>query len=359
MKAILLAAGKGTRLLPLTDVLPKCLIPINGRPLLEYWLNTLYEAKISPVLVNLHYFAHAVQGWIKNSKFGEAVVAVYEDELLGTGGTLLHNTEFVKNKPIMLIHADNLCLANFKEFMHVHTSRPFGTEITMMTFSTPTPHTCGIVEVDTHGVVQAFYEKISDPPGNLANAAIYIIEPKVIDLLADINNHVIDFSTDVLPHYLGKIYTYHNDVYHRDIGTLESLIAAQIEFPTVARFTLPELDAWKHYCEKDDNDLSRRFLMVLAEAMNANVVDVEKEFIAALPDEIFEEERNLILNIHSPSIDFERIVEMIQDRGPSKADLLLYFPKVFHSFSGKEIFDRYSLKSLAFCSAADSRGSRN
>ena len=100
----------------------------------------------------------------------------------------------------------------------------------MMTFNTLEPEACGIVELDSSGIVSAFYEKEKSPPGNLANAAVYIVTPAVIDFLDSLKSEIIDFSTEVLPHFVGRINTFHNHAYHRDIGSLESLAAARKEY---------------------------------------------------------------------------------------------------------------------------------
>jgi mannose-1-phosphate guanylyltransferase len=102
--------------------------------------------------------------------------------------------------------------------------------MTMLTFHTAVPESCGIVELDEHGVVKAFHEKVKDPPGNLANGAVYILEPGIFSFLEKLRKEVIDFSTEVLPHYMGRIYTFHNNVYLRDIGTMESYLRAIEEF---------------------------------------------------------------------------------------------------------------------------------
>jgi len=130
----------------------------------------------------------------------------------------------------MLVHADNLSRFDLRKFIARHQARPAGCVMTMMTYVTPTPESCGIVELDTRGVVVAFHEKEKDPPGDLANGAVYILEPVIFDFLQQLGKAVIDFSTEVLPSFMGKIYTFHNDVYHRDIGTMESYRAAEREF---------------------------------------------------------------------------------------------------------------------------------
>jgi mannose-1-phosphate guanylyltransferase len=231
MRALLLAAGLGTRLQPLTKDVPKCLIEIDGKPLLEYWVTMLYNGGVFPLLVNLHHHAEKVRHFIDNSPYRKFVRTIYEEKLLGTGGTLLKNRNFFGNEPLMLVHADNLSIFDVRAFINTHKDRPPGCEITMMTFKTPTPHTCGIIETDEKGYVRAFHEKVTNPPGDMANGAVYIVEPSLFNYLESLNKEFIDFSTEVIPYYLGRICVFHNDVYHRDIGTLESYEMACKEFP--------------------------------------------------------------------------------------------------------------------------------
>lgn len=230
MKALLLAAGLGTRLRPLTNAIPKCLVPIQGKPLLGHWLKMLVRSGVTPLLVNLHYFPDAVREYLAGSDFSSHVTTVYEKHLLGTAGTLLKNREFFGAGPVMLVHADNLSRFDVGAYIQSHLNRPAGCEITMMTFVADDPESCGIVELDERGVVRAFHEKVSNPPGKLANGAVYILEPSVFEFLAGLGKDVIDFSTEVLPHYMGRIFTFQNNVYHRDIGTMESFEKAVKEF---------------------------------------------------------------------------------------------------------------------------------
>jgi mannose-1-phosphate guanylyltransferase len=233
-RALLLAAGLGTRLRPLTNTLPKCMVSINGRPLLDYWLELLSRGGIDEVLVNLHYLPDLVRVFLASSTPPPMISTVMEEQLLGTAGTLLRNRSFFQNAPVMLVHADNLSLFDVRVFVSRFEQRRPDIAITMMTFYTDQPSTCGIVELDADGVVQAFHEKVENPPGNLANGAVYILAPEVIDYVASLGKEVIDFSTEVLPHYLGRINTFLNTTYHRDIGNLTSLALAEVEYPQVA-----------------------------------------------------------------------------------------------------------------------------
>jgi mannose-1-phosphate guanylyltransferase len=129
----------------------------------------------------------------------------------------------------MLIHADNLSFCDFNAFIESHKNRPRNCEITMMLFKSDNPSSCGIVELDENNIVQKFHEKVKNPPSNLANGAVYICEVSIIDFLKSLHKNNIDFSIDVLPMYMGKINTFLNDIYHRDIGTIKSYKLAQKE----------------------------------------------------------------------------------------------------------------------------------
>lgn len=248
VRALLLAAGLGTRLHPLTEQWPKCLMPIGKRPLLEYWLETLSRSGIRQVLVNLHYLPTVVEEFLARPRFQGWVHSVREKELLGTAGTLRANADYFRGYTVLLVHADNWCQCQFSEFLEFHyKDRPESTSMTMMTFDTDFPQSCGIVETNSRGVVQAFHEKVVDPPGTRANAAVYLLEPEVIQWIAQ-HSEVSDFSTEVLPNYLGKIATWHNTQIHRDIGTLATLQQAQLD-PKPEK-VWNEIDTWQQWFQK-------------------------------------------------------------------------------------------------------------
>lgn len=230
MKAILLAAGLGTRLKPVTDRIPKCLVPIHGRPLLGYWLDLLLSSEIDEILINTHYFPEQVREFCLHSKWCDRIRLVHETELLGTGGTVLNNRDFFKREPVFVAHADNLSRFSVTDFLRKHRERPPTTALTMMTFFSDYPQSCGIVKMDSKGVVSEFHEKSKNPPGNIANGAVYILEPEVIDFMMSLNKSVLDLSIDVIPNFLNRINTFLNDDYHRDIGNPRSLQLAHEEY---------------------------------------------------------------------------------------------------------------------------------
>ena len=222
MRAILLAGGYGTRLRPITISTPKCLVPIGDKPLLAYWLENLKLAGINSFLINTHYLREQVESFVSDSEYRDSVQLVYENELLGTAGTLISNLNFYNGEDGLLIHADNFCNINIEEFMKAHKSRPNECIITMLTFRTEDPHSCGIIELDEKNIVRGFYEKVKDPPGNLANGAIYILSPEFLDWIKNNQKGVSDFSRDIIPALIGKIFTYEAKGIFLDIGSVEN-----------------------------------------------------------------------------------------------------------------------------------------
>jgi len=217
MRAILLAAGLGTRLRPLTETVPKCLVPVGREVLLDMWLRRLSEAGVDRVLVNLHHLADAVRRHVAGSQWADLVEFVDEPVLLGTAGTLVANKSFLQCGDGLLVHADNYCTASLGAFVEAHRSRPAGCTMTMMTFETSQPRECGIVTTDARGVMVAFDEKPANPSGTTANAAVYVLSPEIYGPL----DGVSDFSTEVVARSAGAVYTWPADGDLVDIGTMD------------------------------------------------------------------------------------------------------------------------------------------
>ena len=226
-KAILLSAGFGTRLRPLTNTLPKCLVPINGKPLLQIWLEQLTENGIEEFLINSHYLSEQVQKFIENSVFKNHVTIFHEPELLGTLGTLKSTLGFWKNESVLIAHADNLCLCSWQKFQQKFFSNSDDVLGTMMVFNTDRPKSCGIIEYNDSGLVTAFHEKVENPPSSLANAAIYLFHPRVSKLIEQSTLHETDISLHLIPKLVGKLNFWQTDGYLRDIGCVASLAKAE------------------------------------------------------------------------------------------------------------------------------------
>jgi mannose-1-phosphate guanylyltransferase len=203
---------------------------INGRPLLHYWLELLFGAGIERVLINTHWLAEQVNAYVKASRWASRIDLVHEDHLFGTGGTVVANRQWFEGRPFLLAHADNLTDCDVAGLIEAHRIRPPGHVMTMLGFRTDDPRSCGILELDDYGTVVAFHEKVDHPPGDLANGAVYIFEPEIIEAVAGRGNPVVDLSTEIIPKFVGRISCLETKGYHRDIGNLDSLRRARAEF---------------------------------------------------------------------------------------------------------------------------------
>ena len=231
LRCLLLAAGLGKRLRPITNTIPKCLVEINNEPLLGRWLRTINKLGCESALINTHYLAAKVENYLDNVSFNNMKIKVtFEEELLGTAGTLISNIDFFRDCTVILIHADNVTTTDLSFLLEGHYSRSSNALITMLTFKTDKPSSCGIVETDQKGIVTSFHEKEPNPPGNIANGAVYIFNSSFIDLLAKMKTKINDFSMDVLPKFIGRIQTVHVNSSFIDIGTETNLKKAQNVF---------------------------------------------------------------------------------------------------------------------------------
>jgi len=235
LRALLLAAGLGTRLRPITLHTPKCLVPVAGEPLLERWLRQLEKAGCEAVLINTHHLADQVDIFLRRRQHSAMAVRwVHEPELLGTAGTLAAHQAFFAGTTGLLIHADNAMAADLNGFLAGHQQRASGCELTMLTFETDQPQSCGIVSTDARGVVTAFHEKVVDPPSTCANGALYAFDAVFLDSLDAMSPPPRDFSTEVIPSLMGRIQTWHTHEPFLDIGTPAALAAAQQLFSKTA-----------------------------------------------------------------------------------------------------------------------------
>jgi mannose-1-phosphate guanylyltransferase len=222
MKVILLAAGYGSRLRPITNKIPKCMVEIKKQPLLDFWLEKLTKINCGPFLINTHYLSDKVESYIKHSSYIKDVVLAYEPALEGTAGTLLKNLNFFNGEDGMLIHADNYCLDDLKKLIDAHEKRPKKCLLTMLVFRTKTPNSCGIVETDQDGIVIDFHEKKENPPGNLANGAIYILSSELLRTIQDKFYNAKEFTLDIISNLKGQIFVYETKEYFIDIGSLDN-----------------------------------------------------------------------------------------------------------------------------------------
>ena len=230
MRAFLLAAGMGTRLRPLTDRVPKCLVPVAGRPLLGWWIDLMEKHGIEKVLINTHHLSEKVEQFVKEQRTKIKFILFKEPRLLGSAGTLRANREFVSDqKDFYIFYADNLTNYNLSEFLIAH--RRSRSIFSMALFRAKNPSACGIAEVDSSGIITDFEEKPAKPKSNLANAGLYITQPSIMDLIPE--KECADIGFDLLPLLTGKMTGWIGQGYLRDIGTMENLKKAEEEWPLI------------------------------------------------------------------------------------------------------------------------------
>lgn len=228
MKAFLLAAGLGTRLRPITDTVPKCMLAIDGRPLLDVWLDEFDRAGVEEVLVNLHYLPDVVRRHLTARTGTPAVRTFFEPELLGSAGTLAANRDWVAGEDMFLAcNADNLTDFDLSSLIQAH--REHGAIATLTVFHSDRPSAGGVVELDAAGLVTGFTEKPSQPVSDLVNAGMYAFHPSLLDELDGPPPH--DIGYDLLPRLVGRARAVPVEGYFRDIGTVESYQLAQQEWP--------------------------------------------------------------------------------------------------------------------------------
>jgi mannose-1-phosphate guanylyltransferase len=228
MKAFLLAAGVGSRLRPITDAIPKCMVVIDDRPLLDIWLDAFNRAGIDEVLVNLHHLPDIVRHHLAARAGPPRVMTVFEPELLGSAGTLATNRQWVNGEEMFLAcYADNLTDFDLRSLIDVH--RENGVIATLTVFHSQRPSAGGVVEVDEAGTVIRFEEKPRRPASDLTNAGMYAFHPRALEEID--GTAPSDIGYDLLPRLVGRARAMLVEGYFRDIGTIDAYWRAREEWP--------------------------------------------------------------------------------------------------------------------------------
>jgi mannose-1-phosphate guanylyltransferase len=225
-RALILAGGVGSRLRPLTDALPKCLVPIGGRPLLDYWVEALIAAGVAEARINTHAHADRVRAYIEsvNARGRLRLAESHEPELLGSAGTIAANADLADGADrVLIIYADNLSDVDLRALLTFHGRH--ADPMTMMLFRAADPRACGIVELDAEGRVISFVEKPERPASDLANSGLYVADSAAYREIAAMR--AFDIGLEVLPRFVGRMRGWAWGGYHRDIGTHEALEQAR------------------------------------------------------------------------------------------------------------------------------------
>lgn len=229
-KALVLAAGEGTRLRPLTADRPKALVEINGIPLLEHLLALLHCHGVREVAINVHYRAQEIVRFAGDGRaWGLRISYLEEKTLLGSGGTVRALRTFL-SEPFFLIYGDVLTNLDLSYLARRHTEG--GGVLTCLLHRVPDPWNKGVAELDNEGRIVHFAEKPlqGTGPSDLAAAGIYVAEPAIIAAIPE--ETPCDFGATVVPAVLARGMRVVGEelipeIYLRDIGTLEEYARAQ------------------------------------------------------------------------------------------------------------------------------------
>jgi len=227
MKAMILAAGLGARLRPLTDNLPKPLLPINGRPLIRYTLLLLKKYGIKEVVINLHHHGDKIKEALKN-EVGLKINYSFEPEILGTGGGLKKASSFLSDGPFFVINGDILVDINLDSLLGFHQSKK--AEITMVLRKDPNVDSWGAVEVNLEGRIRKIVGQPAHGESGLCKrmfTGVHVMSPNVFQYIPDKGffNIMDAYREMIREDYF--IMGYETENYWIDIGTPERYQKAQ------------------------------------------------------------------------------------------------------------------------------------
>lgn len=223
-KAVILAAGMGTRLGDLTRELPKVMVPIAGRPMLEHHIEWLRDAGVSEFFLNLHYLPEAITDYFGDgSKWDVRIEYSHEDTLLGTAGSLRGFRDRL-NSTFLVQYGDVYSRLDVRSFAEFHRQNEAAASLVVHPSSHP--HDSDIVEIDADARITAIHHKPgNDRFGNLGNAGAYLVEPEALNFLAR-EPIEEDFCRDLFPRLLAgaeRVFGYDTDDLLLDVGTPERL----------------------------------------------------------------------------------------------------------------------------------------
>jgi mannose-1-phosphate guanylyltransferase len=219
MKAMVLAAGLGTRLRPLTFEIPKPMVPVLDRPVMAHIVGLLERQGFDELIANLHYFPEAIKGY-----FGDRLTWVYEEELLGTAGGVRNVRDFFGDDPVVVVSGDALTDMDLNGLVERHRSA--GGIATLTVKQVEDTREYGVVIHDADGRIQGFQEK-PDPAealSNLGNCGIYCFSPEIFDYFPE--RDFVDWAQDVFPVLLENdvpFYVHAIEDYWNDVGSLDEL----------------------------------------------------------------------------------------------------------------------------------------
>lgn len=233
LKAMVMAAGMGSRLEPITLKLPKPLIPVMNRPLMDIILSQLHNIGVNEVISNTYYLANQIIDRYKSNKLGIKFNYIKETELSGTaGGVKKCQFFFDEGEDFIVISGDVLTTADIKEGIEIHKKSGAIATIGVKQVPHELVSHFGVVVTDEKGYITEFQEKppLEDAKSNLINTGIYIFNYKIFDFIPE--NTFYDFAKNVFPSIMDsglKINTYTHMGYWSDIGSIDQYKQSNID----------------------------------------------------------------------------------------------------------------------------------
>ena len=222
MRAMVLAAGLGTRLRPLTNYVSKPMVQMAGKPCLEHTLSLLHRYGFKDLVINLHYKPELIREYFRSGRdFGVRITYSLEKELLGTAGGMKQVEPFFGGKTVLVISGDALTDLNLLQFYRFHKER--GTLATLALKKVADPTKYGVVTLNERKEITAFQEKpaADEAISNLANTGIYLFEPAIFNYIPQ--DSFSDFGRQIFPLLLERgepVGGYPMREYWCDIGDL-------------------------------------------------------------------------------------------------------------------------------------------
>ncbi len=221
-QAMILAAGLGTRLLPLTDGVPKALMRVAGRPVMEHTVELLARHGFRRIYINVHHHAEAIMKHFGDgSRWGVSITYSREEELLGTAGGVKKLEKHLGGDTFLVVSGDALTDLDLSSLWRRHRQK--GGIATLVLTPVEDPSLYGVVITDGEGRITGFQEK---PPresalSDLANSGIYVFEPEVLEMIPA--GTFYDFGSQLFPRWMeeGRVfYGYRHSDYWNDVGSL-------------------------------------------------------------------------------------------------------------------------------------------
>ncbi len=235
MRAMVMAAGLGTRLRPITWEIPKPVVPVCNRPIVVQLARLLARHGADELIANLHWFPDTVKSCLGDgSELGIGVSYSFEEELLGTAGGVRNVSDFLtaEGDDFLVLAGDALTDIDLTALLEAH--RANGGVATLAVKKVTDVSQYGVIVVDGEGRVQGFQEK-PDPAealSDLVNCMVYVFSPEIFDFFPGDPSEPIDFALDVFPNLLEHDVPFHVheiDTYWNDIGTLREYVQGNLD----------------------------------------------------------------------------------------------------------------------------------